>query len=57
MRRGRIGVCTTKDLLSNASQAGKESGLNDWIMMRLGGRLPLYLALSTCDPMALDAFQ
>ncbi len=43
---GRFSVYTTKDICS----------ISDRISQRLGGRLHLYLALSTCDPIAEDAF-
>lgn len=54
--QGRITVFTKKDLWSNASQATKASGLNDQITVRHGGHLHLNLALSTCEPIAQDAF-
>ncbi len=53
---GRIRVYTTKDMWSNGSQTTSASILSIRITVRLGGRLHLYLALSTCDLIAQDAF-
>ncbi len=53
---GHITVYTTKGMWSNASQTTSASGLSDWITMCLDGCLHLYLALSTCDPIAQDTF-
>ncbi len=50
---GHIGVYTTEDTLSNVSQTTSANSLSDRITMGLGGQ---YLALSTCDLIAQDAF-
>lgn len=40
----------------NLSQTTSASGFSDWISICLSGHLHLFLAQSTCDPIALDAF-